>query len=914
MLFDGEAAFDLDPYLFQLSNCVVDLRSNTIRPGRPTDMTSLRSPIRVPQRWLQNSDLVESESASDRQRSWSILRSLYKREGDHHPDDCAEELGDADAENFQHMMHLQARLLEGTPLCKCALLWSRRGRNGKGICEKIFQAAWGEYYVPVRATVFTADKRSEHEHKAADAFRRGFRVAFGNEVHSAAWSNAVFKSRNSTDPITARACNSGETEKMKPMCTYIFACNDIPSWEQVPKGSERDRLLPMYMPNKFRDSFDAPTSPRSFLKDHGLEAEIGRPEFAIGHLLNLLTIRSSASSGGGLSLHELAATGTKTTAHWLEAWMTEWSRVDGDGAHEGEVNGESFALVQDIHARLYASRTRALLQCQVDQTRCDLPLAAPKTKRWAVLLGHVRAQGRLGANLAQIGAAKSRKQRMQACVTALPFDTSLYNQFFSDTATFGDLAEYTYNLSLDAFAPAEDALAKPAEAEVPTRMCRYTVCEAANLTALRARRDAGAAVTGERRQEGLSAHVDLLNEAGQACTMKDGFLRPTSEPGCPDIRVLRREYYQLDEIGRAHALRPHVPDGAIERDFGIVKMYADKSKEWRSDVAQYYNIDVPQAKAIFSRLPFKGSIQPDASWEGDRSDDMLPCLMELRSAFRRGQETLAAECDNYKKARSWNSTLPLACPTARGFRFRCFPAASPAAAARAASDARTSRNRKAASMEKVLQKAHPGSSALALYLQTKEDEILESMAAAAKGLQACVLSLVFDGMYVAMPSMPDIAGLFDSVAGHVWETHGVRIALKAAGGETIKAFAAASKRSRSSDEDEAETAQKKAKVCHLTQDMEKLLDIDASAAASGAHQGGGPPCAQEEQRGHGQGGGMLGAAAASGAPEGSGQLIAQEEQFGCEPGGGPPDTQEPSMAGRWNEGDAVVSEAAHGGA
>ena len=50
MLFDGEAAFDLDPFLFQLSNCVVDLRSNTIRPGRPTDMTSLRSPIRVPQR------------------------------------------------------------------------------------------------------------------------------------------------------------------------------------------------------------------------------------------------------------------------------------------------------------------------------------------------------------------------------------------------------------------------------------------------------------------------------------------------------------------------------------------------------------------------------------------------------------------------------------------------------------------------------------------------------------------------------------------------------------------------------------------------------------------------------------------------------------------------------------------------
>eukprot|EP00959_Pyramimonas_sp_CCMP1952_P139382 2917049-Pyramimonas_sp.AAC.1 len=45
MLFDGEAAFDLDPFLFQLSNCAIDLRSDTARPGRPTDATSPRGPI-----------------------------------------------------------------------------------------------------------------------------------------------------------------------------------------------------------------------------------------------------------------------------------------------------------------------------------------------------------------------------------------------------------------------------------------------------------------------------------------------------------------------------------------------------------------------------------------------------------------------------------------------------------------------------------------------------------------------------------------------------------------------------------------------------------------------------------------------------------------------------------------------------
>ncbi|CAK0805746.1 unnamed protein product [Prorocentrum cordatum] len=696
MLFDGEAAFDLDPFLFQLSNCAIDLRSN--------------------------SDLVESESANDRQRSGSILWSLHKRGGDRRPDDCAEQLGDAGAENFQHMMHLQARLFAGAPLCKCVLLWNRRGRNGKGICE------------------------------------------------------------------------------------------------------ERDRLLPMHMPNKLCDSFGAPTPPRPFLKDNGFEAEIGR---------------SSAPSSGGLSLREQAATGAKTAAHWLEARMAEWGRVDGDGAHEGEANVESFAL--------------ALLQCQ------------------------------------------SREQRMRARVALPPFDASLYNQLFADAATFGDLAEYAYNVSFDACAPVEDALAKPAEAEVPSRRCRCAVCEAASLTALRARRDSGAAVAGERRQEGLSAHMDLLGQAGKARAMKDGFLRPTSVPECPDIPAHGREYCQLSKIGRARESGPGLPsctratrvvafDGLAVGEFDMIA--GSTRYSWRRCVRTFR-----MAKEIFSRLPFKGRLQPDASWESDRPDEILPCLMELRGAFRRGQEILVAQCDDRKKARFWNSTLPLACPTARGFGVRCSPAASPAAAAGATSGAGTSKNRTVASMEKVLQKAHPGSSAPSLHLRTMGGDILESMAVAAEGLHACVLSLVFDGTCVATPSMSDIKGVFHAVADHVWKTRSVRIALKAVGGETIKAFSA--KRNRPCDEGAAEAARQRMQVCHLAQEMEKSsagclarrrVSADANRAAG---------CA----------------AVASGAAESGGQLIAQEEQRNIEPG-----TQWPSMAGRWNEGDAAVSDAAHASA
>ena len=48
MYFDREPIFDMDPMIFQLQNCVVDLATNTIRRGRPSDMTSKCSPVTIP--------------------------------------------------------------------------------------------------------------------------------------------------------------------------------------------------------------------------------------------------------------------------------------------------------------------------------------------------------------------------------------------------------------------------------------------------------------------------------------------------------------------------------------------------------------------------------------------------------------------------------------------------------------------------------------------------------------------------------------------------------------------------------------------------------------------------------------------------------------------------------------------------
>lgn len=137
MFFDRDPKFDEKPFIFQLSNCVLDLRSNKFRPSFPSDMARRCSPISIPLEWLANPERIASESARACDGAWSVMWSMFSRDGPFHADDHFEELGDQDEENFRMMMRVHARLLEGMPLGKCVILTSTRGRNSKGLCEKV---------------------------------------------------------------------------------------------------------------------------------------------------------------------------------------------------------------------------------------------------------------------------------------------------------------------------------------------------------------------------------------------------------------------------------------------------------------------------------------------------------------------------------------------------------------------------------------------------------------------------------------------------------------------------------------------------------------------------------------------------------------------------------------------------------
>ena len=193
IFFDRAADFDVNPWLFQLQNCTLDLRTNTFKRSCPSDMCLRCSPITIPEAWLEDPSLIELAAADLRDDAWKTMWSLFRRNGDPHPDDDFGVLGDQDRANFEFFMHIKARMLEGTPLAKCLMLYSLRGRNGKGITEKCYQAVWGDYYTPIKSSVFHTDKRNENEHSAADIARKGARVGFGNETLSEPWSNAIFK-------------------------------------------------------------------------------------------------------------------------------------------------------------------------------------------------------------------------------------------------------------------------------------------------------------------------------------------------------------------------------------------------------------------------------------------------------------------------------------------------------------------------------------------------------------------------------------------------------------------------------------------------------------------------------------------------------------------------------------------------
>jgi hypothetical protein len=505
MYFNKDVNFDTNPNILQLQNGVVDLKLNAFRHGKPSDMCSLSSPIVVPRQWLLDASVIDAASLPLRQSAWDLMWSMFKRTGDFHPLDAFEEVGDQDLNNFNFLLKVMARLLEGRPLCRLIVLTNPRGRNSKGVLEKVFISVWGTYHVSVRSTVFQSDKRNENEHSAAETNRRGKRVACANETTTAPWSNGEFKKKNSTDPTSARGCGANDVERIVRTETFVFGMNDPPVWEVVPKGSEEDRHTIIYTPNKYINKGEAPSSPRTFVKDVKLEARIVEPEFALGFLMVLLDIRVQVANSGE-DLDEIIGEGTPTSRLWIKRWMEFWTKGTMSLQTTAQIStdtlcdGKILVSLKDFHRR-YQGKS-PVFQWVVEK---DTQIEGTRTQRWANVLRMLDSGGRFAATLATVGTAKTRRSEDQKVVDVAKFDLDIYLVMFDSTVVFGEMVKYSYDVSSKVARQGSDEHMRCGKPALTERETLYHLTDVFNLSALRSRRGAGIAVTGERRPDELGS-------------------------------------------------------------------------------------------------------------------------------------------------------------------------------------------------------------------------------------------------------------------------------------------------------------------------------------------------------------------------------------------------------------------------
>ncbi|MHB8870283.1 MAG: DNA primase family protein [Thermoleophilia bacterium] len=210
---DGEH-WDQDPWLLGVGNGVIDLRTGTLRPGRPEDnMTCFTE---VP---------YDPEARCPRWRAF--LAEIFR--------------DDTDLIDF--VWRTAGYALTGTTQEQCLFLCHGRGANGKSIFLALLRALLGRYAYNAPFSTFELRARSEVSNDvAALAGRRLVTAAETND--STRLNEARVKALTGCDPMTARFLY-GENFTFRPVAKFFLAANHLPLVADDSYGFwRRVRLLP----------------------------------------------------------------------------------------------------------------------------------------------------------------------------------------------------------------------------------------------------------------------------------------------------------------------------------------------------------------------------------------------------------------------------------------------------------------------------------------------------------------------------------------------------------------------------------------------------------------------------------------------------------------------------------------------
>lgn len=192
----GSDELDTDPYLFNVGDGTVQLRSGLLLPHSPAHLITMGSPV------LFGAD-------ADRTEFEKFLREVLP-----------------DEETRSFVQRLFGMAMIGEVLHHVFPVFQGTGRNGKGTLLRLVQAAFGSYYSGISKNLLVETKYEEHSTIRTSLYKR--RLVTAEEVkEDSVWNAASIKELTGGDDITGRRMRQDEFT-FKPSHTLILAANHWP--------------------------------------------------------------------------------------------------------------------------------------------------------------------------------------------------------------------------------------------------------------------------------------------------------------------------------------------------------------------------------------------------------------------------------------------------------------------------------------------------------------------------------------------------------------------------------------------------------------------------------------------------------------------------------------------------------------
>lgn len=230
-----EKEFDTDPWLFNVQNGTIDLRTGKLRPHAPGDMITKIAPF----------DFDPKAQAP----TWTAFLDRV--------------LG-GDVELLDFVQRAAGMAMAGEVRDHAFLFLYGQGRNGKSTFLNVLLEVFGEYGRQIQADIVL--KRKNDEHKTEFANLLGVRAAVMNEVpKSRTFNEGALKSLTGGDRIAARFMR-GDPFDFKPTHSLFFAANNRPKVDDESDGFWRRMMLVPFEVQIPLDEID-PTLPEKLLEE-----------------------------------------------------------------------------------------------------------------------------------------------------------------------------------------------------------------------------------------------------------------------------------------------------------------------------------------------------------------------------------------------------------------------------------------------------------------------------------------------------------------------------------------------------------------------------------------------------------------------------------------------------------------------